>query len=185
MSLLDLNHIEVLRGPQGTLYGAGAMGGVLKYVTNEPDTTELSGKVRVGASATQGRRRRQHVKRRGQRAAQGRRRRVARGRVPRPRGRLRRRASAPRPARTSNSGDTNGGRVALLVEPSARFHVRATARRRRTSQRSNSDYTDIDPATGQPVDGWNEREQVHARAALRCAPAWARSTSSTTSGRRA
>ena len=54
MSLLDLNHIEVLRGPQGTLYGAGAMGGVVKYVTNEPDTTELSGKVSVGASATKG-----------------------------------------------------------------------------------------------------------------------------------
>ena len=38
MALLDLNHIEVIRGPQGTLYGAGAMGGLLKYVTNEPDT---------------------------------------------------------------------------------------------------------------------------------------------------
>jgi iron complex outermembrane recepter protein len=38
MGLLDLNHIELLRGPQGTLYGAGAMGGLLKYVTNEPDT---------------------------------------------------------------------------------------------------------------------------------------------------
>ena len=37
MSLLDLNHIEVLRGPQGTLYGASAMGGVVKYVTNEPE----------------------------------------------------------------------------------------------------------------------------------------------------
>jgi len=54
MSLLDLNHIEVLRGPQGTLYGAGAMGGVVKYVTNEPDTSEFSGKVSVGASATKG-----------------------------------------------------------------------------------------------------------------------------------
>jgi iron complex outermembrane receptor protein len=38
MGLLDLNHIELLRGPQGTLYGAGAMGGLLKYVTNEPDS---------------------------------------------------------------------------------------------------------------------------------------------------
>ena len=42
MSLLDQNHIEVLRGPQGTLYGAGAMGGLLKYVTNEPDTRASS-----------------------------------------------------------------------------------------------------------------------------------------------
>jgi len=54
MSLLDLNHIEVLRGPQGTLYGAGAMGGVVKYVTNEPDTSEFSGKAAIGASATKG-----------------------------------------------------------------------------------------------------------------------------------
>ena len=48
MPLLDLNHIELLRGPQGTLYGAGAMGGLLKYVTNEPDTYSLSGKVGLG-----------------------------------------------------------------------------------------------------------------------------------------
>ena len=34
--------------------GAGAMGGVVKYVTNEPDTSEFSGKVSVGASATKG-----------------------------------------------------------------------------------------------------------------------------------
>ena len=52
MALLDLNHIEVLRGPQGTLYGAGAMGGVLKYVTNEHDTYEFSGSVSVGGSFT-------------------------------------------------------------------------------------------------------------------------------------
>ncbi len=52
MSLLDLNHIEVLRGPQGTLYGAGAMGGLLKYVTNEPDTNEFSGQASAGMSTT-------------------------------------------------------------------------------------------------------------------------------------
>jgi len=52
MSLLDLNHIEVLRGPQGTLYGAGAMGGLLKYVTNEPDTNTFSGQASAGLSTT-------------------------------------------------------------------------------------------------------------------------------------
>lgn len=53
MGLLDLNHIELLRGPQGTLYGAGAMGGLLKYVTNEPDSDGgLSGDVGVRLSGT-------------------------------------------------------------------------------------------------------------------------------------
>lgn len=51
MALLDLSHIEILRGPQGTLYGAGAMGGLLKYVTNEPDTYDLSGKLALGVSS--------------------------------------------------------------------------------------------------------------------------------------
>ncbi|WP_417471708.1 TonB-dependent receptor [Luteimonas mephitis] len=43
----DISRIEVLRGPQGTLYGAGAIGGLLKYVTREPDL--LSREVRFGA----------------------------------------------------------------------------------------------------------------------------------------
>ncbi len=34
--LFDLNNVEVLRGPQGTLYGAGSMGGTIKLVTNPP-----------------------------------------------------------------------------------------------------------------------------------------------------
>lgn len=37
----DLERIEVLRGPQGTLYGAGSMGGLLKYVMRDPSTDAL------------------------------------------------------------------------------------------------------------------------------------------------
>ena len=40
-SLFDLNRVEVLRGPQGTLYGAGSMGGTIKLVTNQPDPTKF------------------------------------------------------------------------------------------------------------------------------------------------
>ena len=41
----DLDRIEVLRGPQGTLYGASSMGGLLKYVLSTPDTKKFSGDV--------------------------------------------------------------------------------------------------------------------------------------------
>lgn len=41
----DLDRIEVLRGPQGTLYGASTMGGLIKYVLADPDVTQLSGRV--------------------------------------------------------------------------------------------------------------------------------------------
>jgi outer membrane receptor protein involved in Fe transport len=39
----DVDRIEVLRGPQGTLYGAGAMGGLLKYVLRRPSASEIEG----------------------------------------------------------------------------------------------------------------------------------------------
>ncbi len=44
----DLQRVEVLRGPQGTLYGAGSEGGLLKYVTNPPDPTRFSSAFELG-----------------------------------------------------------------------------------------------------------------------------------------
>ncbi len=41
--VVDLNHIEVLEGPQGTLYGARSMGGTIREVTTAPDLTKFSG----------------------------------------------------------------------------------------------------------------------------------------------
>ena len=52
-ALLDLDHIEFLYGPQGTLYGAGSMGGLVKYVTVKPDTSGFSGSVGGDISNTQ------------------------------------------------------------------------------------------------------------------------------------
>lgn len=50
--LFDLDHIEVLRGPQGTLYGASTMGGLLKYVTKLPDVNAFGGQTQDGISST-------------------------------------------------------------------------------------------------------------------------------------
>jgi outer membrane receptor protein involved in Fe transport len=47
----DLARVEVLRGPQGTLYGASSIGGLLKYVTVDPSTDALSGRVQAGTSS--------------------------------------------------------------------------------------------------------------------------------------
>ncbi len=45
LGLFDLKRIEVLRGPQGTLYGAGAMAGTIRQVSNKPNMNEVEGKV--------------------------------------------------------------------------------------------------------------------------------------------
>jgi outer membrane receptor protein involved in Fe transport len=48
----DLDHIEVLRGPQGTLYGSGSMGGVIIYHTKNPDLEALKIDAQLGTSRT-------------------------------------------------------------------------------------------------------------------------------------
>ncbi len=52
--LYDLNRIEVLRGPQGTLYGSGSMGGTVKLVTNQPKLGTFEGSFQGTLSDTQG-----------------------------------------------------------------------------------------------------------------------------------
>ena len=50
----DIDHVEVLRGPQGTLYGASSMGGTVKFITNQPSTKEDSAEFYTEVSHTQG-----------------------------------------------------------------------------------------------------------------------------------
>lgn len=53
-SLYDLARVEVLRGPQGTLYGGGSMGGTIRLITNQPKLNEVSGSVDLTGSYTSG-----------------------------------------------------------------------------------------------------------------------------------
>jgi len=50
----DIARIEVLRGPQGTLYGASSLGGLLKFVTNAPSTAGFEAKALGGIEFTDG-----------------------------------------------------------------------------------------------------------------------------------
>ncbi len=155
MGLLDLNHIEILRGPQGTLYGAGAMGGVVKYVTNEPDTGEFSGEVRLGVSSTQ----------------YGGIGNTVSGVVNVP---IKQDMAAVRVAAYSthfggyvdaiggaaqqnvNSGTTTGARISGLLTPTKNLSIRLTAMNQE-ARRNGYDYEDLNPVTGQPNSGERTR----------------------------
>ena len=45
LDLFDLNRVETLRGPQGTLFGSGSVGGTLRYITNQPRLGRMEGLV--------------------------------------------------------------------------------------------------------------------------------------------
>jgi iron complex outermembrane recepter protein len=52
--VFDLNRVEVERGPQGTLFGAGAEAGTVRFITNQPSLTEFSGLARAELGSTVG-----------------------------------------------------------------------------------------------------------------------------------
>lgn len=52
LRLQDLDHVEILRGPQGTLYGSGSLGGTIRFVQNAPDPTAFDAKIETGLSKT-------------------------------------------------------------------------------------------------------------------------------------
>ena len=52
--LIDIDHIEVLRGPQGTYFGEDSLGGTIRIITKKPDLQNFSGSVEGRVSDTQG-----------------------------------------------------------------------------------------------------------------------------------
>ena len=48
----DIERVEVLEGPQGTLFGAGAQAGVIRYITNKPKLNVTEGNVDAGYGVT-------------------------------------------------------------------------------------------------------------------------------------
>ena len=52
--LFDLSRVEVLRGPQGTLYGSGSMGGTIRLITNQPVLNEYHVSTELVGSGTEG-----------------------------------------------------------------------------------------------------------------------------------
>jgi iron complex outermembrane receptor protein len=145
----DLQRIEVLRGPQGTLYGANSEGGLLKFVSTAPALGKFSGE----AEAT------------GEGVSDGGNGGAIRAVVNLPIGdKLALRVSGydqdvagyiddPSLGKKDvNDGHKEGGRAALLYAPTDDLSIRLTA----TSQQSKYNGTntvDVDPVTLQPVHG--------------------------------
>lgn len=50
----DIARVETLLGPQGTLYGAGSLGGTIRYITNKPQFGETSGRISTSVFVAQG-----------------------------------------------------------------------------------------------------------------------------------
>ncbi len=51
LDLYDLNRVETLRGPQGTLFGSGSVGGTIRYITNKPNLNEFEGNVELNLNS--------------------------------------------------------------------------------------------------------------------------------------
>jgi outer membrane receptor protein involved in Fe transport len=54
IDLYDLNRVETLRGPQGTLFGSGSVGGTIRYITNQPEMERFEGSVEGNVNVLDG-----------------------------------------------------------------------------------------------------------------------------------
>jgi len=54
LDLFDLNRVETLRGPQGTLFGSGSIGGTIRYITNQPELGVTEGSAEANLNVIEG-----------------------------------------------------------------------------------------------------------------------------------
>ncbi len=54
LDLYDLNRVETLRGPQGTLFGSGSIGGTVRYITNQPSFDGIEGSFEADLNTVKG-----------------------------------------------------------------------------------------------------------------------------------
>src|SRR5206468_3555179 len=54
LDLFDLNRVETLRGPQGTLFGSGSVGGTVRYITNQPRVDRVEGTAEANVNVLKG-----------------------------------------------------------------------------------------------------------------------------------
>jgi outer membrane receptor protein involved in Fe transport len=152
----DMKQIEVLRGPQGTLYGANSEGGLLKFVTNAPELGTLSG----AAELT------------GENVANGGNGGDVRVMLNLPLGdKMALRVSGfdeddpgyindpSRNERDLNDGHKEGGRASLLAAPTDNLSIRLTAIAQESNY-SGINTVDVNPLTLQPLYGGLTQERV-------------------------
>ncbi|MGN6375651.1 MAG: TonB-dependent receptor [Sphingomonas sp.] len=144
---LDIERIEVLRGPQGTLYGANSLGGLVKFVTTAPKLGVVEGKARAGIETVDG----GGTGWSGNAVLN-----VPLGKI------LALRASGyyrKTPGfidvvglsqKDANTAESYGGRASLLFQPSSSFSIRLNALLQNIRGKSQESY-DADPLTLRPV----------------------------------
>lgn len=121
IDLYDLNRVETLRGPQGTLFGSGSVGGTIRYITNQPRLGTTEGAIEANLNLVGGDDIGGHLKGAvnvplGDKAALR-----AVGYFTRYGGFIN--AIGPAGGEDVNSGERYGGRIALTFEPSEGFSI--------------------------------------------------------------